>query len=221
MKTGAGRRSIPRSRSPLSRGSRRWDGNMSTRQRSDVRRVGAGRLPQVREDDWSGSSVRCWWRRVVISAGQRVLDVAAGTGNVAIRAAETGRPASWRRTSRRRTSRRVAAKPAHETSSWSGWRPTRRPCPLPMTSSTSSPPRSARCSRRTTRRWPTSSCACAGREARSEWLNFTPEGLAADFFGVVRAATCRHLRRRRCRRSSGGARSTYGSCSATGWSTSS
>ena len=57
-----------------------------------------------------------------ISPGQRVLDVAAGTGNVAIRAAEAGARGGRRPTSRPRTSRPAVARPAREASSSSGSR---------------------------------------------------------------------------------------------------
>ena len=79
---------------------------------------------------WCGSSGPCSSRRVAISAGQRVLDVAAGTGNVAIRAAETGAEvvASDITPENLEAGRREAA--AHEASSSSGWRPTRRRLPF-------------------------------------------------------------------------------------------
>ena len=54
-------------------------------------------------------------------------------------------------------------------------------------SSTSSPPRSARCSPPIIRAWPTSSCACAGPAARSGMINFTPEGLAGGVLRGLRA----------------------------------
>ena len=52
--------------------------------------VGARRLPPVRHARRSGRSAPCSSRRAASAPGQRVLDVAAGTGNVAIRAAEAG-----------------------------------------------------------------------------------------------------------------------------------
>ncbi len=70
-----------------------------------------------------------------IGPGQRVLDVAAGTGNVAIRAAERG--ADARRTSHRRTSGQGAARRPRAASSSTGSRGTPRRCRSPTTSSTS------------------------------------------------------------------------------------
>ena len=129
--------------------------------------VGARRLPPLRHSRRSGGSARCSSRRAASAAGQRVLDVAAGTGNVAIRAAEAGARrrrlgphAGELRGGPARGARRAA-------SSSSGSRPTPRRCRSPTASSTSSPRRPARSSRRTIRRWPTSSCASAGRAARS------------------------------------------------------
>ena len=133
-----------------------------------------------------------------ISAGQRVLDVAAGTG-------ERGHP---RCRSRGRTSwpsdltpenfeagRREARRAGGRRSS--GSRPTPRRCHSPTASSTSSPRRSARCSPPITRSCRRRArCACAVPGGTIGMVNFTPEGLAAEFFGVFMRRTCRHRLRR-------------------------
>ena len=98
----------------------------------------------------SGSSGRCSSRRAGITAGQRVLDVAAGTGNVAIRAAEAG--ARGRRFGpdagelRRRPPRGARARGRARV----GRGRRRGRCRSTTASSTSSRPRSARCSPPTT-----------------------------------------------------------------------
>ena len=87
-----------------------------------------------------GLGARAGARRACgISAGQRVLDVAAGTGNVAIRAAEAGAEvvASDLTPENFDAGRREAATAA---SSSSGSRRTPRRCRSPTASSTSSPP---------------------------------------------------------------------------------
>ena len=118
-----------------------------------------------------------------IEPGMRVLDVATGTGNVALRAAQRGAsvtapditPAQLER------GRRELARAARASS---GSRPTPRPSRSTTTPSTSSPPRAgaifapdhqavARELRRVTRPGGTIGM-----------INFTPEGLAADFFAV-------------------------------------
>jgi DNA-binding CsgD family transcriptional regulator len=71
-----------------------------------------------------------------VKPGQRILDVAAGTGNVAIRAAEPERASSLP-TSRQRTSTQAGTKRPGAASSSTGSRPTRRRCPSPTGSSTS------------------------------------------------------------------------------------
>ena len=48
-----------------------------------------GDYPSVAADSFEPRA-RCWSRRLEVRPGDRVLDVAAGTGNAAIPAAETG-----------------------------------------------------------------------------------------------------------------------------------
>ena len=113
-----------------------------------ARDVGARRLPPLRDQTvWELGPVLV--EACGIRAGQRVLDVAAGTGNVAIRAAEAGAevvasdltPENFA-AGRARGARRAG-------SSSSGSRPTPRRCRSATASSTSSRRRSARCSRPT------------------------------------------------------------------------
>ena len=102
-----------------------------------------------------------------ITAGQRVLDVAAGTGNVAIRAAEAGAdvvasdltPENFEAGRREARARGVELEWVEADAEVAAVR--RR------ASSTSSRPASARSSPPTIRRSPTSWCASAGRAARS------------------------------------------------------
>ena len=72
---------------------------------------------------------RCWWTRR-LGSGQRVLDVAAGNGNVAIPAALAGASviASDLTPELLEAGRRVAAGPARP---WSGRWPTPRRCRIP------------------------------------------------------------------------------------------
>ena len=149
-----------------------------------------------------------------IGPGQRVLDVAAGTGNMAIRAAEAGREVVASRPHARELRGGPPRGRGARASSSSGSRPTPRRSRSATASSTSSPPRSARSSPRTTRRWPTSCSASAAPAARSGWLNFTPEGLPP---ATSSARSARHApaARRPSRRCCGAARSTCGRCSAT------
>ena len=119
-----------------------------------------------------------------IGSGQRVLDVAAGTGNVAIRAAEAGadviasdrdagEPGGRRARGARARRRGGMGRRGRAGRFRSG-----------TASSTSSPRRSARCSRPTTRRQRTSCCASAGPAARSGWRTSRPTGGVGEFFGV-------------------------------------
>ena len=102
-----------------------------------------------------------------IGPGQRVLDVAAGTGNVAIRAAEAGADVVASDLTPENFDGRPPRGQGAAGSSSSGWRPMPRSCRFETASSTSSPRRSARCSRPSISRWRTSSCACAGPGAPS------------------------------------------------------
>ena len=140
-----------------------------------ARDVGARRLQPLR--DRAGLALgRDLVEACAIGAGQRVLDVAAGSGNVAIRAAEAGADVVAS-TSRSRTCRLASARRASEESSSSGSRVTPRRCPSATGSSTSSPRRPGRCSRPTSRRSPTSCSGSAGPAARIGMANFTPTAL--------------------------------------------
>ena len=101
-----------------------------------------------------------------IEPGMRVLDVAAGTGNASLPAAGAGaHVVASDLTPELLEAGRRRAEAAGLSSS--GSRPTPSSCRSRTSPSTSSCPRSARCSRPTTRPSPTSSCACAVRAARS------------------------------------------------------
>jgi SAM-dependent methyltransferase len=108
-----------------------------------------------------------------ISPGQRVLDVAAGTGNTAIRAALAGAEvvASDLVPENFEAGRREAKA---QGSSWSGSKTTPRLSPLAPASSTSSRLRSGRSSPLTIKQSPTRCCACAGPGARSECSTSPP-----------------------------------------------
>ena len=99
----------------------------------------------------SATWARCWSRPAGVRAGERVLDVAAGSGNAAI-------PAAARRRHRRRlrpdagaVRRGPAAGRRAAASRSSGARPTPRRCRSPTASSTPCCPASGSCSPRTTR----------------------------------------------------------------------
>ena len=101
-----------------------------------------------------------------IQSGQRVLDVAAGSGNAAIPAARRV-PTSRPRTSRPSCSTSGSAPPRRTASPSSGRSPTPRTCRA-RTASTTPPSRSsASCSPRTTRPRPTSSSASSVRAGPS------------------------------------------------------
>ena len=175
-------------------------------------RVGARRLPPVREGDdlgaWGGAGRACGISR-------------ASACSTSPRDRQHGDP---RRRGRGRgcgfgsDARELRGgppqRPRPRGSSWSGSRPTPRHSRSQTASSTSSPPRSVRSSPPTTRRWPTRCCACAGLGARSGCSTSRPR------------ADHRLLRRVRALHAPPppgalppalwGARSTCGSCSATG-----
>ena len=71
-----------------------------------------------------------------VKAGNRVLDIAAGSGNAAIPAAEAGATVTASDLTPE-LSRPAVASPPRVASNWSGWRPTRRPCRSPTTATTS------------------------------------------------------------------------------------
>jgi 2-polyprenyl-3-methyl-5-hydroxy-6-metoxy-1,4-benzoquinol methylase len=70
-----------------------------------------------------------------VRAGERVLDVAAGSGNAVLPAAAAGAivTASDLTPELFDAGRRIAAERG---STWNGWRPTRKRCPSPTTAST-------------------------------------------------------------------------------------
>ena len=113
--------------------------------------------------------------RTTSGPGEHVLDVAAGSGNVAIPAAADRRARDRQRPHaraarpgpRRRRGRRGAAS--------SGRSPTPSTCPSTTTASTPSPRASASCSRRTTSRPPTSWSGSAVRAGRIGLIAWTPD----------------------------------------------
>ena len=141
-----------------------------------------------------------------IAPGQRVLDVAAGTGNVAIRAAEAGADvvASDLTPENFEAGRARGPRPRRRARLGRGRRP--GAARSPTASSTSSPPRSARCSRPTTRRSPTSCLRVCrpGRHDRHAQLHARRPGAATS--SACSRRTCRRRRRGRCRRCSGATR---------------
>ena len=167
--------------------------------------VGARRLPQVRDRHWSGSSVRCWWRRVAsppASACSTLQQARATSPSAPPRRA----PRWWRRTSRRRTSRRVAAKPRAQDVELEWVEADAEALPFAddefdvVTSSFGAmfAPGPSGGGRRAPARVPTR------RHDRHAQLH--PRGLGCRLLRHCSCPTCRHLHRRRCRRSSGGAR---------------
>lgn len=101
-----------------------------------------------------------------IRAGQRVLDVAAGSGNAAIPAVARGAIVTASDlTPELFVARR--APPLRVVWSWTGSKPTPRPCRSPTTASRPSSRSSVRCSHHTTGRPPTRCCACANPAAPS------------------------------------------------------
>ena len=142
------------------------------------------------------------------SPGARVLDVACGTGGVALRAARAGADVigdrHLRRPAREGAPRRGGRGPRASGST----RATARSCRTPTPSSTRSPPPSARSSRPTTSARRPSSPASAGPAAGSR----SPRGRRTS---GRRSTSGRGARSRRARtRASGPRRSTSASCSA-------
>ena len=149
-----------------------------------------------------------------IGPGQRVLDVAAGTGNVAIRAAEAGATV-------------VASDitPEHFAAGRREASDARRRARMGAGRRAGAPVRRRRVRRRdlvvrrdlrarTTRRWRTSWCACAVPAARSGWPT-SRRRVSRPTSSASSRRTRRRRRRERSRRCSGAARSTCASCSAT------
>ena len=71
-----------------------------------------------------------------VKAGDRVLDIAAGSGNAAIPAAEAGAIVTASDLTPELFDAGRAS-PPRVVSSWNGWRPTRRRCRSPTTATTS------------------------------------------------------------------------------------
>jgi SAM-dependent methyltransferase len=149
-----------------------------------------------------------------IAAGQRVLDVAAGTGNVAIRAAEAGaRVVASDLTPEHFEAGRREARARGVTLEWVEGDAEALPFGDGefdvVTSSFGA------IFAPTTSGWPMSCCGSAGPGAPSAWPTSRPGGSPPSSSGSSRH-TPRRRRTERCRRSCGAARSTCGSCSAAG-----
>ena len=143
--------------------------------------------------------------------GQRVLDVAAGTGTW-----RSGRPrpgaGGWPPTSRQRNLRgRPPRGPRRRGSSWSGSKLTPRLSPSATASSTSSPSSFGAIFAPTIRRWPTSSCGSVAR-GHDRDAHLHTRGLDLGLLRRPRVLAP-PPRRGRCR-CSGAARSTFASSSA-------
>ena len=116
-------------------------------------------------------------------AGPGSLDVAAGTGNVAIRAAEAGGNVVASDLTPR-TSTPDGTRRGCTGSSSSGWKPTPRRCRSPTITSTSSPRASGRCSHRADQAVADELVRVCKRGGTIGMANFTPDSLLPAFFAV-------------------------------------
>ena len=163
----------------------------------------------------SGSSGRCSSAACGIAAGQRVLDVAAGTGNVAIRAAEAGAqvvasdltPENFEAGRREARARGVELEWVEADAEALPFGDGEFDVVTSSFGAMFAPDHQAVADELLR------VCRPGGTIGM---LNFTPEGLGGEFFELF-GATRPRRRRARSHRSCGGARSTCASSSATGW----
>jgi ubiquinone/menaquinone biosynthesis C-methylase UbiE len=151
-----------------------------------------------------------------ISRGQRVLDVAAGTGNTAIRAAETGAdvvasdltPENFEAGRREAEAHGVQLEWVEADAEALPFGDGEFDVVTSSVGALFAPDHQAVADQMLR------VCRPGGTIGM---INFTPEGLISDFFGAL-APTCPHPHPSRCRRRCGESRSMSASCSATGWS---
>ena len=147
-----------------------------------------------------------------IAAGDRVLDVATGTGNAALAAARAGADVTGLDLTPDLLEVAARGPPPRASRSTSSPATPRR-CRSPTARSTASPPCSASSSRRATRSPRTSSSACARPGGTIALANWTPGRFIGRVLRTVGLATCRRRRRSRRRRRCGATRPTSAGCS--------
>ena len=200
---GAGRRrAIGRQGAPGCRGRQRWTIGHGVRPRRDPT-FAPSAAGDRRTHMTTGNAVRTMWalgdyhrfatatvwelgpvlvEACGVSAGQRVLDVAAGTGNVAIRAAQAGASVvASDMTPEHFDAGRRAAREAGVDARMDRRRRRSR-CPSPMPSSMWSPRASARCSHPDHQAAASELLRVCRPGGVIGMMNFTPDGAGGDFF---------------------------------------